>query len=103
MSEYMDEGIYRRTNSGRYKNIGYEWAGFPSDGFWLVKNGSKNCIMRLDDQTTRPVPYLDFARHEDKVWDYISEKFPNGGVSMRDAVRSTLEYLADQVQYEDYL
>jgi hypothetical protein len=103
MSEYTDDKVYKKTKSGRYENIGYDWTGFPSNGFWLVKDGSQNCILRLDDQTTRPVPYLDFARHEDAVWDYITEKQPDGRLSMRDVVKLTLEYLADQVQYEDYV
>ena len=47
--------VYTKNLSGRYKEMGYEWAGFPANGIWLVKDGSSNCLIKLSD-ITEPMP-----------------------------------------------
>ena len=59
----MREKIYKKVGR-RYKPVGHEFVGFPSDGVWLVQDGRENCILKLSEIKEVPVnalPYVELA------------------------------------------
>jgi hypothetical protein len=58
----------------KYVSMGWEFTGFPSNGIWLVKDGSQNCMVRLDDISTTPNFYIDFAKFENEHSEYLMNK-----------------------------
>ncbi len=78
--------IYKKVG-GRYKKMGMEFTGFPCNGFWIVKDGSSNCILQLDSEIMRPVKKLDHLRHVDEILKTINK---NG--STYDTIRQVCEY-----------
>jgi len=61
----MDK-LYRKVGK-RYKEIGHEFAGFPSDGIWLVQNGkqSQMCLIGLKEDV--PFNALEYRIHADEL------------------------------------
>ena len=56
----MSDKVYKKVGR-RYKEIGWEWTGFPCDGVWLVRDGSQSCMIRLGDVPEPSVKYRDIA------------------------------------------
>lgn len=42
-----DNNVYIKQPNGRYKKLGSLFTGFPTDGLWLVKDGSQSLMLRL--------------------------------------------------------
>ena len=44
----MKRKLYEKVGA-RYKEIGEEFMGFPTDGLWLVQDGRRNCITQISE------------------------------------------------------
>ena len=93
--------FYVKNDEGAFVTAGYKFDGFPSDGFWIVKDGSRNCILRLDEEVNRPPPYMDYMRHKEDIMNGIYAKHANS--SLNEMVDYVLEYLASKVEYEKHI
>ena len=87
--------VYTKNASGRYKEMGYEWMGFPTNGIWLVKDGSRNCLIKLSD-ITHPMPpkTLDFVVLAE---EFLNET-PQLPRTIADTAREFALYLAHKHQ-----
>jgi len=94
--------VYKKVN-GKYEEVGFDWSGFPQDGVWLVKDGSNNCIMKMDDVGKKSLPFIDVMKHKNDVMEKIYKLTANGGYSNNDIVDTVLEYIADNIEYEKYV
>ncbi len=55
--------VYKKVGR-RYQEMGVEFEGFPCSGFWMVQDGSQNCILRLGDidkVSVHALPYLQLV------------------------------------------
>jgi len=93
------EKVYKKVN-GRYEEMGMEWSGFPLNGVWLVKDGSQNCIMFMDEIGKRSFPFINSMKHFDSIIDRIMDK---NAMSISDAVKETLEYISENIEHEKYI
>lgn len=61
-----DDAIYMKIK-GRYRKIGYQWNGFPSNGIWLVQDGQNNteCLIGLTESV--PIFALNYRIHKSKL------------------------------------
>ena len=87
---------------GELRSVGYEFAGFPANGVWLVKDGSQNCIMRMDEIGKKPIPFIDVMKHKSDIMDEIA-KVTSIPHSTNDIVDCVLEYISNQIEYEKYI
>lgn len=94
--EYRPDAVYRRTSSGKYVEVGYDWMGFPMDGIWLVMDGkrSASCLIGLKEKV--PIFALNYRLHEQGIVDKIQEraKEVRHGLSLYDMARVACDYLA---------
>jgi len=95
------EKIYKKVN-GRYKEIGQEWSGFPSNGVWLVKDGSQNCIMFMDEIGKKPIQFINIQKHKADVMERIYE-LTSKPHSTSDIVDTVLEYVSANIEHEKYI
>lgn len=94
--------VYRKKSNGRYESIGYEWTGFPSNGIWLVKDGTQNCLVQMRDICTKPRRYQELVEHQDDCIDFIQMKSKeNGGYSLNEISRWAAEFYATILGHED--
>jgi len=91
--------VYKKVN-GKYEEVGFDWSGFPQDGVWLVKDGSNNCIMKMDDVGKKPIPYIDVMKHFNDIINRIMDK---DSLSISDVVKETIEYLSERMEHEKYI
>ena len=87
-----DKRLYRKVGK-RYKPVGHEFTGFPSDGVWLVQTTpaciSSQVIMKVGDLLD-PAPLAALHRHEAVVTTalmrYCEEYSPGLGPSFSEIV-----------------
>ncbi len=70
----MEESKVYRKVGARYQEIGREWVGFPSNGLWLVAEGSRSLIMKVGD-VLDPAPLAALARHQMAAAQALCELF----------------------------
>ena len=95
------EKIYKKKKSGRYYEIGQEFFGFPSNGIWLVIDGSQNCIVKLDDIIGKDISCLKGLKWvEDTILDVIQEisKKPHSSAEMANAIAGAIYFREDDNQ-----
>jgi hypothetical protein len=75
----MDRQVYKKVGR-KYVPIGYSdgWAGFPSDGIWIVKTvpGSKSseCIMQIGELINFQ-PYINMILgYKDKIITFLNKE-----------------------------
>ena len=94
--EYRPDEVFRRTPSGKYYPIGYQWNGFPMDGVWLVQNGKTNmtCLIGIDERV--PIFALNYRQHQQGIVDRIQsrEKEVKHGLSLWDMAVLCCDYFA---------
>lgn len=73
----------------KYRPAGHEFKGFPANGFWVVLDGTSNCIYHIDKSVTSEVPQLYHSRHIIAIMDKINKA---SSMSVWEAVRLTCEY-----------
>ena len=92
--------VYRKVGS-RYKKIGMDWAGWPADGIWLVKDGSSSCILRLGDiDRTMPVELLDTLSNAEEISQRVY-KLLHECWSFNDVVKTTLAVAAEMIHEQN--
>lgn len=93
--ECRPDEVFRRTPSGKYHPIGYEFTGFPMDGIWLVQNGKTNmsCLIGLADKV--PIFALNYRKHELALCQHIQAKFKEGNLSLMDEARLCCDFFAE--------
>jgi hypothetical protein len=93
--KYRPDEVYRRTPSGKYIALGYQWNGFPMDGIWLVQNGRCNmtCIIGLNERV--PIFALNYRKHELALCQHIQANFKEGRLSLMDEARLCCDYFAE--------
>lgn len=90
-----DKKLYRKVGR-HYQPVGYEFAGWPTDGVWLVQTTpgcvSSQAIMKIGDLLD-PAPLAAFHRHKDAVTTALmryceeySQKNPGRGPSFSEIV-----------------
>lgn len=88
----MNEKIYNKVGR-KYKEVGVEFAGFPADGIWLVKDGQRSCMIYLDKICDNmPIPTLDYLKHKDDLVKYVMDKTVS--ISFQSACELACEYFA---------
>ena len=93
----MSETYYKKVGK-RYEEVGMEFTGFPANGVWLVKDGSHNCIMKMDDIGKKPIPYIDMMKHRKDIMDSIT--YP---ASAQEIVDHILEYVSNNIEWEKHI
>jgi len=94
--KYRPDEVFRRTPSGKYHSIGYEWTGFPCDGIWLVQDGTRaaSCLIGMKERVS--IFALNYRVHEKGIVDAIQkrEKDLKYGLSTYDMARIACDYFA---------
>ena len=93
--QYRPDEVFRRTPSGKYHPIGYEWTGFPKDGIWLVQDGTRaaSCLIGLEERV--PIFALNYRVHEKGIVGAIQKREKEkGGLSLYDMARICCDYFA---------
>ena len=88
------DAVYIKVG-GRYKPLGHQWRGFPTDGIWLVQDGKCNmsCLIGIKEQV--PIFALNYRLHEQDLCQLIQESLKNGGLSLMDEARLCCDYFAE--------
>ena len=95
------EILYKRLPSGEFKQVGYDWTGWPSNGMWLVKDAKQQLLVKLDDVPTTP-PYLPSLKAKtDQCATHIMANLPEN-YSKRDVADLAAEYYANLITEEKY-
>lgn len=88
----MDK-IYKKVGN-RYKEIGIEFAGFPANGIWFVKDGHNSLMIHLDNiKDNMSIPLLDYLKYKNDLTDYVVQKSENG-ISINELCKLACEYFA---------
>jgi len=64
------DDLYKKSGK-RYYRIGTQWWGFPSNGIWLVLDGSESQIIKMGDIPKDPWPYIRLAKYQNKIANII--------------------------------
>ena len=98
----MDK-LYRKVGR-RYKEVGIEFAGFPSDGIWLVKNGMRSQMLLIGSEEIGEIPYDSLKymkRYDDVVKLYMHKIKDDESYSINDMVKNVLLALAEVIEREE--
>jgi len=93
---------YYKKEDGKFVEVGYEFSGFPVNGVWLVKDGSQNCIMLMDEIGKKPIQYINLQKHKDDIMDKVAE-VTSKVYSTNDIVDAVLEYISANIEWEKYI
>ena len=88
--------IFYEKIGDEYVEVGQEFAGFPMNGLWLVKDGSQNCIERLEDYPTMPKYYPAMVTSKDEACGYVFDNLGKGGYSVDEVVTLACKYYASK-------
>lgn len=93
--------IYKKEKD-EYIYIGREWSGFPSNGVWLVEDGSQNLVEKLKDVPKMPkmLPNLSKFRNECAV--YIVDNINGKSYSLNDCAVLASEFYAEKLSEKNY-
>jgi hypothetical protein len=96
--KYRPDEVFRRTPSGKYRSVGYDWRGFPADGIWLVQDGRNHMTCLIGAKERVPVLALNYRIHIQGIVDKIQkrEKEVNHGLSLWDMAVLACDYLAHE-------
>ena len=90
--------VYKKVGR-RYKEMGREFTGFPSDGIWLVRDGRQSCILKLGDigkVSVNALPYLELAER------YFDERHdPRKSYSQVTLAREIALYMAEHADKKE--
>jgi hypothetical protein len=94
--------IYKKLSNGRYEPVGYEFTGFPANGYWVVTDGRNNLIAPLEHP--RPINYLRFAQYQEDLVKSLPINRPNSLVGLIEHILLKLEELNyEHIQNEQKL
>jgi len=96
----MVDKLYRKVG-GRYKEVGTEFTGFPSDGIWLVKNGMRSQMLLIGSEEIGEIPHdsLKYMKHHNDVVDIYMKRTNNeGSYNIYDMVKNVLLSLAEVIE-----
>ena len=79
----------------RYKEIGEEFKGFPADGIWLVKDGTQNCIIRLDDVCDVPYDSLLYLKLAN---EFLSDSNNWNGKTIDEMIKAFALFIAERAK-----
>lgn len=94
----MNEKYYIKMASGRYREIGERFDGFPADGWWIVADGKQNLVVPIDEP--RPLEKLKYLQYRDKIVDRLLNNQKAYNRSFNDLVGSVLSELEEIVREE---
>lgn len=78
-----------------FVEAGYEFTGFPSNGVWLVKDGSQNCIIPIEGIPEMPTPTLvSYMQYSGELMKCISNEWDNRALNTRDIAIIACEFFA---------
>ena len=95
---YRPDAVYKRTQSGKYIDIGMEFRGFPSDGIFLVQDGRNNMTCLIGSKESVSIFALNYHLHEQGIVDMIQKRQKEGGVSLYDVARIAADYFAKEAE-----
>ena len=99
----MSEKIFKKVGR-RYKEIGTEFVGFPSDGIWYVKDGSQNCIIKLHEigQTSvDALPYVELVPEFFDQFEMRAISFNDFAYELAKFFAGKAEKNAENIDWED--
>lgn len=97
-----DRTVYVKDGK-RYRPLGYEFTGFPSNGVWLVEDGSRSLIMRVGD-IPDPMPLARLMVHKQEFIKALSaahKEWQNTPLSLHEIADRLLKALAAEVCEEE--
>jgi len=66
--------FYIQEHDGSFIEAGYKFKGFPSNGIWIVEDGSRNCIRPMKGVPKMPSPALiSYLQYEQELSEYIQK------------------------------
>jgi len=78
----------------RYYPVGENWSGFPSDGIWMVADGTQNCIMQISATPSLPHAWLATAQYQDECMKFIMDEIHEGKWSVQMIAGLAAEFYA---------
>lgn len=89
--------LYKKVGK-RYKEVGREFIGFPSDGIWFVKDGRQSCMIQLHDINTTNIHALPYLELVEKFFD---ERWNKTSYSPVELARELAMFFAEHVKEEN--
>jgi hypothetical protein len=95
---YRKDAVYKRTESGRYIELGYDFEGFPADGIWLVQDGrsSMSCLIGAKERV--PMFALNYRIYADELCSYINKRFKGKPRSRMDEATAACDFFAEKAE-----
>lgn len=92
----MTDEIYRKKPDGTFELVGFEFTGFPADGIWLVKDGYRNCIIKMEDIANYPFDVgVWMSVDEDLLMERLQERGIRSG-TVRSIVKEVVRVVHDE-------
>ena len=91
-----ETALYRKVD-GKFEKVGYDFEGFPSNGVWLVKDGSQNLIEKLGDipdASRMPKTLPITASKVDECCQFICDNKNGKGYSFQEVAKLAAEFYA---------
>ena len=99
--------FYEKIN-GKFVEVGIEFAGFPSNGLWNVKDGSQNLLVQANDYDVIP-PYLPALKMQTQncckyITNKVEQRLADGshGYSYSEVAEYAAEFYSELITREDY-
>lgn len=91
----MNDALYRKLENGKFEPVGYEFAGFPANGIWVVEDGRRSCIYPFKGAVEQPTPSLiSYMMHSQELQEKISKTWDTKPLSVRDIAEIACEFFA---------
>lgn len=95
MSTQSEKELYRKTETGEFELVGYEFCGWPANGIWLVEDNKSSCIYPFNDVPDIPSPSLvSYMKCRNELEELISDKWKKQPLSVRDVAEIACEFFA---------
>lgn len=91
--------VYKKEGK-RYKLIGEQWEGFPCDGIWQVRDGTKNNKVLLMRDEIAPLYATLYRTHIETLCNYLMEKQADANFrySHLDMAKWACDYFAEVME-----
>lgn len=87
------EKVYKKVGR-RYVPMGFEFTGFPSDGIWLVQDGTRNMICLIGAKEIVPRHALPFRIMAEKLTGHLVKKLSGKPHSWQDVATECADFFA---------
>ena len=92
----MTDEIYRKKPDGSLEPVGFEFKGFPANGIWLVADGTRNCIVKMEDISNYPFDVsVWMGVDEERIMDRLNDRGIRSG-TVRGIVREVIRTVHEE-------